>query len=730
VADRIANAEELAKAEAELNALYADNQSLYDSRRALDKALNDAMEKKVEIPFFSVTPDAALAQVPGFEAPIEVIEKPDDNAKPETFTYNNQLDPNGSYLQALDKYNEKITDVESSLLDENDKAWTKARVEEMKRDLASKNKAFEEAKNVWDNARKAYNNGAAPDFSVLPLEKEVSDAYDAYVAKADALTELRDALETAEEELDAAQKAYDAASEAFANDPGSVQNTYRAAVKAFNQAINTAAETRDAAKAAANETFRKTENEQNAILVKANMSYNHAWEAYNLALEQNGYDYEAEAVKNAAKTLENAQKTLDKANEDVSKAMDKAYETMAAAFNKADNDEMKARHAAEVELEKARVAWVAAGGNDETKDPKYAPVVAADKAREAAQSKLNDAYDAAFDGENPVWESYYKLSATAQKQAQEISDKYNSYWDISNIYRLEYELIRFMDREIEKFPTTFLPSHKENTGIYLNIKQSLIGASTKAFGNIPDFDTRDYDQAFLIDVTPEVVNAYIKLKHPKMPEYKYYKHYDQFGLYGETLEIDNRIAVAEAYVANNDLINNVTAEIQKGLDALVKSKEENDAAVEKAQEAFDKVKAEILDLEQDVQGRIDDLRWMENNLYNVISAINGGIAQVEALRLENSEIKETENQTVIKTVINDLDEQLKQARTALEGNEKTLAQAQYMLDQYNNGYTEVNYNELYVNIAQNEVDEAQAAVDFAKARLDELQAKYEAASKK
>lgn len=735
VADRIANAEELAKANAELEALYADNQSLYDSRRALDKAWNDAKEKKVEIPFFSVTPDAALAQVPGFEAPIEVIAKPDDNAEPETFTYNNQLDPNGPYLQALDKYNEKITDVESSLLDENDKAWTKARVEEMKRELAAQNKTFEEAKKVWDNARKAYNNGAAPDFSVLPLEKEVSDAYDAYVAKAGDFTALRDAYVTAEKEYNAAIKAFNAAVEAFDKDPGTVVNTYNAAREAYNQAIDAAEETRDAAKAAANEAYNKTDREQSAIVNNAWLSWRHAQEAYDLALRQNGYNLEADAVKKAAKTLEDAQKALDKANTDQATAMANAEKTRTAAFNKADSDEMNARHTAENEWQKARQAFNAAGGYDTVKDPKYAPVIAAEKAMTDAEKKFNDAQADVMDKEGSVWDSAYKLIEVAEKQQNEIQNSCNTYWDINNIYNLVWnELLLFINGDIDKFPTTFLPSHLEATGKYTNIKRYLSDASGIAYGNIIRNDNGqfdwDYDEAFLVDVTPEVVNAYIKLKHPGMPEYNYYHQYIRFGLYGETLYLNNRIAVAEAYVANNDLINNVTAEIQKGLDALVKSKEDNDAAVEKAQEELDKVNAEILNLEEDVKGRIADLRWMENNLYNVISAINDGIAKVEELRLENSEIKEAEGKTAIKSVINALDEQLKQARTALEGNEKTLAEAQYMLDQYNNGYTEVNEKELDVKIAQNEVDEAQAAVDFAKARLDELQAKYEAASKK
>lgn len=728
------NTEDIEKVKVEIEAVTVENAPLYEKQANLAQQINDAMNAPIAIAPYTYEPDANLS-IPGFfKNEIEVI--------PEGMTYS--LAKNDNYFNAQATYEYLISTITNALMDDNDKAWTQAKINEMTRELTEANTQFATDKANWELAKKVYNMGNKPDAADLYYEAEVEAAVAAYNNGASDFAALRQALVDAADNYTKASAAVDAAEEAFNGSATTAQAKYNAAVEAAQKAHDDADKAYTAAVKAAQAKYQQAYDNADETVINANRAEFRAYAEYQLALSHNNNDPEVEAVKTAKKKYDDAVTAKEKAVDDAKTAKKNADATLLKENKAAEAAKLTALHAADEALDKAHAAYVAtlgADGNKE-KDPEYAPVAAANEAYLKALNEYSDALDAARDGsnKNSVWELYSELRNAVDAQQVELQKINGVQWNINEIINLSSELYYYLwgndDRDVD-FPVAEAPVYLMNGARYMNAYNFLIANSQNAYGLLHlDYDNDliypelEDERAFLVaNVTIETVDAYIKQQNPELPTYLYYTQYDMFGSFGDTLELENRIAVAKTYLNNTDIVSEVTKTLQANLDALNKGYEDAKAAVEKIQEEKDAVDLQIENLTTELNNKLEDLNKLGITLRNIISTIEKGIAKIEFPDKQGQPT--SGNDGVLTTIINELNKETEKYEGYLANWNRKLEAAQYQLDQYNNGYTDIeNPLKIRADYYQELLNQAQAEVNFAKARLDELQAQYDAATKK
>jgi len=728
-AEADANTVALQKAEVEKETLEFENKSKREAAIAANQEVNEIGNQEIAIPAYKIP---AYANIPGFETEIEIV--------PENVVYSYYSD--WYYNLYKSEYERQIVNIKNTLLDDNDKAWTAARIEEMKRQLTSENTVNDQNVANWNIAKKAYNGGKTPDASVLPNEAAVEDAIAKYATAAASLSEKRPDRDSKQEAYGEAVAAYWEAVNAYPQDPNSVLGKYNAALKKCEADVQAA----DDAYSDAEEAARKTKEQ---ALKDAQVKKDNAWNAYyraqdaaNAATYQSNLDPENEALKTAAKS---AQKEADDALAAAQKA-DQQYTKDVSAANNAYNKavaeaktaKVKAENAANEAKDKAYAAYVAAGGDNSDIDPTVIAALNAKNKAEEASNKAQEAFEKASDS---VSEAYEKVGESINKQISGIEELGYYGWNISSYEGALSQIENYISGGIDKLPEIVAPALYQENKVYANVKNLLVSVSNKAYGYLTTYDFNDNnyngflaDEAFLVDeVTPKMINDYIVAygKHYgwEIEPYQYYLYYNMFGSYGETLYLDNRIKTGEEYLANTDDVNAIAKDLEDNLAALEKSYNDQEAALEAAQKVAEQKWEEYNDVFTEIQATIDDLQDYDGIYSNILGKLKTAIVEVSNLDLPaDAQLADFNS---IKTAISENAEEIARQEKLIAKAQEALDKAKYQLDAFNSGKADYNVNpyEIQVNDLKAEIEVAKAELELHKARLDELQAQYEAASK-
>ncbi len=729
------NNEAIAKAEVEKATLAVDNQALYDKRNELNNKLQAVNSEEIAIPAYTWTPDAKLAAI-GLTEPIEIV--------PERVAYT--LGNRSNYNQYYNEYNWQIQNLKHYILDANDQAWTAARINEMKRQLATTDAALAVAQKNWEMAKSVYNNGKDVDASKLPGQTAMKAAVDAYNAAGAASATLQEAVVDAQKKSDDAYKAYSEAYDTYwgnnEKDATSAQVAYNKANVTYNEAMDAAREANEADIAAAERTKAiAVESAENAIL-DAQKAYDNAWrKLYELENNTSSYPNLEEDIEAAREALTEAGETLSEAYETYGEAMTKAQEAYNEAVAKANLKRIDAETAAEKDYQKAWNAFQKDGGYDETKDPAWAPVQAAHDAWDNARDAVNEAQNAFENGKNKIWDAYNAMNEEIQNQLK-VMDIENFGWPNNatvDYNQLQGYIYGWGDYE---FPVAVSPvEYKNSEEVYSNAKYLLVFTSEIAYGSLTNSywkNTDDgilpwydpVDKAFLLDkdkITVETLNEYIKVFFSGLNEMNYYTYYDQFGLFGTASYLNNRITVAQAYIDNAGILTDATATLQTNLEALETSLTDALEAREDLQNQFNDVDKEITALQSAVDQKLRELRHWQTMYSLIISDITNVIAASENLQ-QGTDLNIAE---LLESMIKGANYDIASCNNQIEYLNKQLDKAKYQLGLYEENKDTVlpNPYTIALEVAEANLAAAQEKLAFLKAHADELQAKYEAASK-
>ena len=746
-ADLTANTEALAQANIELEALYIENKALYDSRVELKKKRDELYAQEIAIPAYTYKPGSALEAL-GVDEEIPVVKENQAyslNGIASSPGYNN-------YDNAVRDYTAEITNLTNYLLDDNDKAWTAARKKEISRELETANSEYGVAKKAWSLAKEVYNGGDKPNVANLPGEAAVDAAIAAFAAKKAVIDPLRDALVAANKKYEEAEEAADKALEVFngtedaaaTNALAVAANNLKTARNARANAMADANEAKELAYTNARNTKETVDNNSTVAIRNAENAVVRAQAEYNLALSQSNADPTNETLKSNLKTakdnLDLQTASRDQIKKDENKKISDAAAAYTTAINTADVAYLKAINAAKENMDKAEAAYISAvSGYDQTKDPAYAPVIAANnvvaQAIEAQETAYVNFY-AEVENINALIEA---IDEAVEKQEEALSfsigeTTYDWMWSpYTPIFALSLdEYTNVAAEDLASYPEAVAPIYFIVQGQYMNAKGLLMRASQIAYGNLGmRYDNGEYDfepdYAFLVDVTPQIVTEYIaqyvKKNNVSIEPYQYITAYHRFfSYYGDTLYLENRLAVADACLAQSDLVANATKEMKDNLQALEDSKDAQEEAVRKVGEEWNAANAQIVKLEQSVNDKLADLGHVKRDLEAIISTIKDAIAEVQFGQ---------DNEAALKNFYTACKINGETAQAIIDKKTALLEKAKYQLEQFNNGEADYSLNPYDLEVAslESEVAAAQAQLDFIKEALDVAQARYEAATK-
>ncbi len=718
-ADKEANTKALAEANVEKATLEIENKDLYESYKSLVADFNAyARTESKEIPAYTWEPDAALAAIG--------LSKPDEVA-PAGLSFT--MDDVSNYDYVRDNYLTLIEKLQAYLLDENDIAWTQASINEMNRLLGYAIGNSNEAVKDWNNAKKAYNMGNTPDYSVIPLETETQDALTAYEAEATKCVSLRQAKIAADAAYDAAIKKVQDEDKALQGNPASQANKRDAINKAYSDAYQAARDAREAAWDNADADYTKTMNAAQEARQKA---WNDVTKADLNLQEANNNGASAAQIEKLQKAYDDAIKVAYEKETAYSTTFDKAFTARDKAYTAANIAYQRATLAADEKYTADVKAWQAAGGDDLSKDPAAAAYLTALKDYDKAREEKIEADNNIYSNDNKVWNSFEALKTAFYQQSNAVGG-----WNINNIWTLQAELDDFLNGSLDvtEFPTTYLPSHLQTQAVYVNVKQYLINASRYAYGSLGfDYDPHnsswDYDEAFLVDnVTKDMINSYIAEMYPWMDEFNYPYYYNAlFGKFGRMLYLQNRVDVATAMVANQSLLTDAIKPLQENLEALEGLMNDLREGQVDLSNKMNEKKDQIDALEADVNAKIKNLNHWDNLYTWALQDITANIGLIAG----DPSINGSEGiKDILNASIENAEAMIAVCNNRIEGLNESLAKAKYQLDQYVNNEGVINGNPVAITVqnAEAALNAAKELLQLLKNRADELQAKYEAANK-
>lgn len=704
-----------------INLTIAENNNESEEGKALvaaKKALDDALyDEEVEIPAYTFNADGAIT-IPGLTEPEEVI------GEGWSYTWNNQYGYHG-YNDALKRLNNFKNDIRRYVLDDNDVEWTKAEINSLEAEKKEKAAEFDRLFAGWKMFADAYNVGGTPKYDALMSYDELKKAVDAYNAQLPATQAAKDAYYAAQK---AAQDAWNAYYDK--------NNLNDDAWNAYNDAVNAANEAYDKAVAAANKELYKTITDLNNAVVKAQQEKNAANSKYMTAqgladkyTEDADLKKAAEAAKkvaeDAAKALETAEKAREEQAPKAQAKAEKANDLAAATRDNAIADAEKARelalndapqiagplldaaNAANNKVNEAREAYVkewnelsglVSSWDNETQS--YAGVYG------AVNNQVEEIYneyqyeEERYDGEN--WHIYTWMPYCSYSLFNQFSNEVNgSQWDE------EAAIPECSVADVCAYPSS-------------NMRYNIIALSNKIYGSYY-YDKNDDDilgipSAQLIPLTKEDIDK--MLAKYGIDEMNYPGIYNSdFGLFGKTLYVDNRIEVANAYITNKPVIEAAFEDVQTQIDNLVASYDEQDGKVEEARKAVSDAEEAVEELNADSWAEYYELQRQNNVADEMITAIS------EAA--EATGVAETDQYTqeTIDKAIENIEQSIKDKEESIPGLEEALARAKYILDQYEKGLISS------AELAALGVEKAKLAMEAAKEELDAAKARLDAAIK-
>ena len=702
-----------------INLTIAENNNESEEGKALvaaKKALDALYDEEVEIPAYTFNADGTIT-IPGLTEPQEVI------GEGWSYTWNTQYNYHG-YNDALNALVNFKNDIRRYVLDDNDVEWTKAEINSLEAEKKEKTAEFDNLFAGWKMFADAYNVGAAPKYDAITGYDELKKAVDAYNAQVPATQAAKDAYYAAQK---AAQDAWDAYYEKN-NLEGDAWSDYYEAVDAANEAYTKASE-------AANNELSKTLTALDNAVFKARQEKIAADSKYLTAkgladkYGDNDLKEAAEAAlkvaEDAAKALETAEKARDEQAPKAQAKAEKANELAAATLANAITDAEKARKLAI---------------ND-------APQIAGPllDAANAADNKVNEARDAYNEAWNElselvrVWDnetqSYTGVYGAIDNQVEEINKEYQyeeEWYDGENWHTYtwmpayDYSLFYQFQNEVNgsQFDAEVAIPECSVADVCAypssNMRYNIIALSNKIYGSYY-YDKNDDDilgipSAQLIPLTKEDIDK--MLAKYGIDEMNYPGIYNSdFGLFGKTLYVDNRIEVANAYITNKPAIEAAFEDVQAQIDNLVASRDELSDKIDEAGKAVKAAEEAVDELNADSWTEYNELQRQNNVADAMITAIS------EAALATGVAETEQYTQETIDEAIKAIENKIEETENSIPGLEEALARAQYVLDQYEKQLVSD------AEIAALAVEEAKLAMDAAKEELDAAKARLDAAIK-
>ncbi len=702
-----------------INLTIAENNNESEEGKALvaaKKALDALYNEEVGIPAYTFNADGAIT-IPGLTEPEEVI------GEGWSYTWNTQYNYHG-YNDALNALVNFKNDIRRYVLDDNDVEWTKAEINNLEAEKKEKTAEFDNLFAGWKMFADAYNVGAAPKYDAITGYDELKKAVDAYNAQVPATQAAKDAYYAAQK---AAQEAWDAYYEK--------NNLEGDALNAYNDAVNAANEAYDKAVAAANKELDKTITDLNNAVVKARQEKIAADSKYLTAkglADKYGDNDLKEAAEAALKVAEDAAKALETAE----KARDEQAPKAQAKAEKANDLAAATRDNAITDAEKARKLAI----ND-------APQIAGPllDAANAADNKVNEARDAYNEAWNElselvrVWDnetqSYTGVYGAIDNQVEEINKEYQyeeEWYDGENWHTYtwmpayDYSLFYQFQNEVNgsQFDAEVAIPECSVADVCAypssNMRYNIIALSNKIYGSYY-YDKNDDDilgipSAQLIPLTKEDIDK--MLAKYGIDEMNYPGIYNSdFGLFGKTLYVDNRIEVANAYITNKPAIEAAFEDVQAQIDNLVASRDELSDKIDEAGKAVKAAEEAVDELNADSWTEYNELQRQNNVADAMITAIS------EAALATGVAETEQYTQETIDAAIEKIEQSIKDEEDGIPELEEALARAQYVLDQYEKQLVSD------AEIAALAVEEAKLAMDAAKEKLDAAKARLDAAIK-
>lgn len=702
-----------------INLTIAENNNESEEGKALvaaKKALDALYNEEVEIPAYTFNADGTIT-IPGLTEPQEVI------GEGWSYTWNTQYNYHG-YNDALNALVNFKNSIRRYVLDDNDVEWTKAEINNLEAEKKEKTAEFDRLFAGWKMFADAYNVGAAPKYDALMSYDELKKAVDAYNAQLPATQAAKDAYYAAQK---AAQEAWDAYYEK--------NNLEGDALSDYNDAVNAANEAYDKAVAAANKELDKTITDLNNAVVKARQEKIAADSKYLTAkgladkYGDNDLKEAAEAAlkvaEDAAKALETAEKAREeqapKAQAKAEKANDLAAATLANAIADADKARelalneapqiagplLDAANAADNKVNEAREAyvkeWNELSGLVSSWDNETQSTVGVYGAIDNQVEEINKEYqyeEEWYDGEN--WHTYTWMPA----------------YDYSLFYQFQNEVNGSQfDAEVAIPECSVADVCAYSSS---NMKYNIIALSNKIYGSYY-YDKNDDDilgipSAQLIPLTKEDIDK--MLAKYGIDEMNYPGIYNSdFGLFGKTLYVDNRIEVANAYITNKPAIEAAFEDVQAQIDNLVASRDELSDKIDEAGKAVKAAEEAVDELNADSWTEYNELQRQNGVAEAMITAIS------EAALVTGVAETEQYTQETIDAAIEKIEQSIKDEEDGIPELEEALARAQYVLDQYEKQLVSD------AEIAALAVEEAKLAMDAAKEKLDAAKARLDAAIK-
>lgn len=702
-----------------INLTIAENTNESEEGKALvaaKKALDALYNEEVGIPAYTFNADGAIT-IPGLTEPQEVI------GEGWSYTWNTQYNYHG-YNDALNALVNFKNSIRRYVLDDNDVEWTKAEINSLEAEKKEKTAEFDNLFAGWKMFADAYNVGAAPKYDAITGYDELKKAVDAYNAQVPATQAAKDAYYAAQK---AAQEAWDAYYEKN-NLEGDAWSDYYEAVYAANEAYTKASE-------AANKELDKTITDLNNAVVKAQQEKNAADSKYMTAqglADKYGDNDLKEAAGAALKVAEDAAKALETAE----KARDEQAPKAQAKAEKANDLAAATRDNAITDAEKARKLAI----ND-------APQIAGPllDAANAADNKVNEARDAYNEAWNElselvrVWDnetqSYTGVYGAIDNQVEEINKEYQyeeEWYDGENWHTYtwmpayDYSLFYQFQNEVNgsQFDAEVAIPECSVADVCAysssNMRYNIIALSNKIYGSYY-YDKNDDDilgipSAQLIPLTKEDIDK--MLAKYGIDEMNYPGIYNSdFGLFGKTLYVDNRIEVANAYITNKPAIEAAFEDVQAQIDNLVASRDELSDKIDEAGKAVEAAQEAVDELNADSWTEYNELQRQNGVAEAMITAIS------EAALATGVAETEQYTQETIDEAIKAIEAKIEETENGIPGLEEALARAQYVLDQYEKKLVSD------AEIAALAVEEAKLAMDAAKEKLDAAKARLDAAIK-
>ncbi|WP_290045111.1 hypothetical protein [uncultured Muribaculum sp.] len=702
-----------------INLTIAENNNESEEGKALvaaKKALDALYDEEVEIPAYTFNADGTIT-IPGLTEPQEVI------GEGWSYTWNTQYNYHG-YNDALNALVNFKNDIRRYVLDDNDVEWTKAEINSLEAEKKEKTAEFDNLFAGWKMFADAYNVGAAPKYDAITGYDELKKAVDAYNAQVPATQAAKDAYYAAQK---AAQEAWDAYYEKN-NLEGDAWSDYYEAVDAANEAYTKASE-------AANNELSKTLTALDNAVFKARQEKIAADSKYLTAkglADKYGDNDLKEAAEAALKVAEDAAKALETAE----KARDEQAPKAQAKAEKANDLAAATLANAITDAEKARKLAI----ND-------APQIAGPllDAANAADNKVNEARDAYNEAWNElselvrVWDnetqSYTGVYGAIDNQVEEINKEYqyeeewydgenwHTYtWMPASDYSLFYQFQNEVNGSQFDAEVAIPECSVADVCAYSssNMRYNIIALSNKIYGSYY-YDKNDDDilgipSAQLIPLTKEDIDK--MLAKYGIDEMNYPGIYNSdFGLFGKTLYVDNRIEVANAYITNKPAIEAAFEDVQAQIDNLVASRDELSDKIDEAGKAVEAAQEAVDELNVDSWTEYNELQRQNGVAEAMITAIS------EAALVTGVAETEQYTQETIDAAIEKIEQSIKDEEDGIPELEEALARAQYVLDQYEKQLVSD------AEIAALAVEEAKLAMDAAKEKLDAAKARLDAAIK-